>query len=161
MAKKTGRRAQPTARPALPQETVPRQSREPLLSLTTLVDRRTIDIDGAPYELKSPGEVSIFDRQRLRTRGLRLQRLMHASQNRELTEAEVVEVKDVLEVMTRLVLLAPEEVQQRLNDDHRLAIAQAFTTSLSAPAAPAESASVVEQQEEEPQKEMTTRTGEN
>lgn len=99
---------------------------EPLLNLTTLVEHRLIRINETDYEILSPEEVSVFEKYRLVARGIRLEELMKSTQT-ELTDAETAEVKEILRFIVRSVLLAPDEVLQRLNDNHRLAIAQAFT----------------------------------
>lgn len=143
MAKRKQPKSSPPSPPA--PEAAPPPRRAPLLNITTLVERRTVEVDGVLYELKSPQEVSVFDRERLRLRGARLQSLMdRVSRDEELSDAELEEARDLLDFITRLVLVAPDDVQRRLTDDHRLALAQAFTAVNRQMTAPAGTTAVAE-----------------
>ena len=96
----------------------------PLLTLDTLVDRRTVVIDGTPYDLLNAGEMSILDYHRIGKMGAKVEEMMNAD---DLDEAQVVILKKTLDALCRALLVAPDEVHVKLSDNHRLAVVGVFT----------------------------------
>ena len=87
-----------------------------LLNLDTLVSRSTVRIDGIEYELLSPDEVSILDFKRLVRPGARMVEIEALP---EPTAEEKAEYDRILDRQCRQVLLAPDEVHQRLKGAQR------------------------------------------
>lgn len=94
-----------------------------LLNLDTLVSRSTVRIDGIEYELLSPDEVSILDFKRLVRPGARMVEIEALP---EPTAEEKAEYDRILDRQCRQVLLAPDEVHQRLKGAQRDQILAAF-----------------------------------
>lgn len=112
--------ATPTGTPALP---------PPLFRIdTTKQDEPNdfITVDGVPYDLLRPHQVSIAGYVELLRICPRFEALM--GQDRDLTDAETEEIERILLRIVRLILRAPEEVHARLTGSERLQIAEAFTT---------------------------------
>jgi predicted DNA-binding protein (UPF0251 family) len=99
---------------------------KPLLNLTTLVERRTIAIDGAEYELLAPGQVSLLMFHRI---GLRVKQAeeMRAIKPEDVSKDQLEELSTSLDEITSLILKAPAKVRARLSDVQKLAIMQCFT----------------------------------
>jgi hypothetical protein len=106
----------------------------PLLNLDTLTTRPIIRIDGAPYEMRVPEELSIVDYHRLSRQGQRLDGLMSAP---TLRPEEEQELATILDKLCHTILEAPEATHAKLGDIHRLAIARTFTPLLRASLEPA------------------------
>ena len=121
----------------------------PLLDIDVLIERSTIKIDGVLYELRNPPELSIFEGRVV----FRLQKFMAETmaieEPREDLEAEV---ERLLRRVVEIVLIAPQEIKDRLSPFHRLQIAEAFTNLDRAKTtpAPAESPVPAAQAEEAP-----------
>jgi hypothetical protein len=98
---------------------------EPVLKLDTLVERRVVVIDGERYEFRNPSELSVIDFYRIAKQGKQCEQMMMRAE--ELSEDEVMQLLRLLASMVKLVLIAPEEVYERLNQTHRLQIVQAFS----------------------------------
>ncbi len=97
----------------------------PVLSLATLVERRTIKIDDKLYDLKHPGELGLVDHQRIGTQASLLSGLQ--ARGEEVSEGEAALLSGALDSCCRLILEAPDEIHARLNDFHRMGILNAFT----------------------------------
>lgn len=97
---------------------------KPLLNLTTITDRHTVTVDGKDYELRLPGELSIAEGVRLRVLAQRIP----AGKISDLNEEQARELGVAVDQVCRMVLIAPEDVQERLGDHNRLAVALAFIT---------------------------------
>ena len=100
------------------------KKRKPLLSLDTLSERYTVVIDGVLREMLNPQELSIVDYHRLGKKGARLEAIMEAD---DPSEEEWAEARQIMDELCRSVLLAPDEVHERLSDTHRLQVTNAFT----------------------------------
>jgi hypothetical protein len=122
-------------------ETKPRPG--PVLSLDTLVERRTIRIrskknepnGGTLYELLNAGELSILDYHRIARQGARVQEMME--QSADLTDDQVEELRTLLDGMCKVVLRAPLEVHGRLTDQQKLQVITVFTQLQRGETAPA------------------------
>lgn len=110
------------------------EPQDPILKLDTLVERRTVMIDGASYGLVNSGELSILDFHRIGYQGRNVENLM--AQQEDLNDEQVEAVRRLLDSMCKVLLLAPVEIHARLSDNQRLQIVQAFTGLLRAEAAP-------------------------
>lgn len=99
------------------------ETKGPLLNLDTLIVRPQVIIDGQSYEMVSPDEMTIVERQRQVARGRRMQELLD---KRELSNQEQGELARVLDEGCRAILLAPDDVHAKLMDGHRLDIIDAF-----------------------------------
>jgi hypothetical protein len=108
---------------------------EPVLDLNTLVERRTIRIDGAPYELTNHSEVSILDYYRIGRQSERLDAMVN--QPEAMAPEQVEELQRLLNELVRFVLRAPDDVHARLNDIQKLQIISVFTDLQRGAAAPA------------------------
>jgi len=96
---------------------------QPLLDLTTLVERPFIRIDGEKYDLVTAGEMSPLDFHRLMRRIQEIQAVDPSTAG----EPELVRVAKLWDELCRSVLLAPDDIHVRLKDHHRTAILRAFT----------------------------------
>lgn len=98
---------------------------EPLVSLNTFLERKVVAIDGQPYELLNPEELSVLDYNRVGRKSLRLHELLQRDD--ELTAEEVAEEKKLLDFVVRAILVAPDAVHARLTDTHRLVLMNLFS----------------------------------
>lgn len=97
----------------------------PVLDLQTLIERPRIAIDGAPYEILSPDEVSVLDHQRLAAWGRRYDALMAQA---SLSDAERDELaRLVRDISDTIMVGVPEAVRARLSDAQRLQVVEVFT----------------------------------
>jgi hypothetical protein len=98
-------------------------TREPLLDLTTLIERPKIRIDGTLYEILSPDEITVVDVERFAQSGQRIASLLDGdgSSNVAALSAALDEVCD------RIMVGVPDDVKAKLSVTQRLAIAEAFT----------------------------------
>jgi acid phosphatase family membrane protein YuiD len=99
---------------------------DPILDLSTLVDRPKIRIDGTLYELRSPDELSVLDSQRLTSAGKRIDALAGASD--PAGEDDSGELAGLIDDVTRRVLVEiPETVFESLSQIQKLSICEVFT----------------------------------
>lgn len=98
---------------------------ESVLTLDTLVERRTVIIDKIPYELTGPAELSLLDFHRLAKTSDRVAQLL--LRERELEENEIVELLEKLDGFVSKVLAAPPEILAKLTETQKLAVLKAFT----------------------------------
>lgn len=96
----------------------------PVLSLSTVLERQRIDIDGTLYELRHPDELTW-----LVYRG-------HADTYRqaatilttpERSPEQAAQLDALLPALMRVLVVAPDAVLDRLNNDQRFAIATVFS----------------------------------
>jgi len=99
-----------------------------LLNLDTLTERNTVTVDGVPYDLINPGQLSILDQHRVLKWGARVQELHATVEN--LSDAAITEMGELLDRFCRLVLPAPPEVHDRVSDNQRLKLMSVFTELL-------------------------------
>lgn len=97
----------------------------PLLDLSTLIERPLIKIDGERYEILHPDELSVVQSQQVAAWGRKID---------ELNAKNTLGVKDKTRLSATLGQLAdlimvgvPEEVRDKLSDQHRLRVAEVFT----------------------------------
>lgn len=95
---------------------------DPLLSIATLIERKTVSIDGKRYELRSPDELSVLDSHRFAAWAKKLGELQQSAE-----EEPNPEIEELVTRITRLALIAPDEVHERLSGVHRIAVAEVFT----------------------------------
>lgn len=95
-----------------------------LFSLDTTTPPACITVNGQPYDLLRGDQLSIAQYHEAMRLIPRYDALMQAE---SLDEAQSEELAQVLVRLCRLVLLAPDEVQIRLNDNQRLQVVLAFT----------------------------------
>lgn len=113
---------------------------DPLLNLDTLVEHRTVRVDGVAYDLLNPEEVSLLDYHRIAKQSARVASALEAE---EMTDEQAVELSRLLDSLCRFILRAPEEVHAKLTDANKLRVLQVFTElqkGKAAAAAPTESA---------------------
>jgi hypothetical protein len=111
---------------------------KPILSISTLVEPRDfVTIDGTPYELRRPGELTLLEQLRLGRRGQELEALKVSLDTGDPGEEDIQTLLALLDEMCRLVLLAPAEIHARLSDAQKQAIVQAFMLPQRETAAPA------------------------
>lgn len=100
-------------------------AKTPVLDLQTLVERPIIGIDGKPYEILSPEELSAVDLQRFASMGREMETLYGKD---SLTEDEERRLSDLLVTLTdRIMVGVPAEIRGKLLDSHRHAVAEVFT----------------------------------
>ncbi len=100
------------------------ETTQPLLELKTLTERRTLKIDGAPYEVLNPGELPILEYNRIAKRSLRIAELLGRD---DPSDEEVAEMGRLLDYAVRVVLVAPPEVHTKLTEPVRLGIFNYFS----------------------------------
>ena len=103
----------------------PPRTSKPLLSLDTLVERRYVKIDGGDYELLSPKELGLIEYHRIGRQVGRVEDLVNKTE--DLSEDDNRALHSTLDSLCRLILLAPDEVQKRLGDHHRIGLVFAFS----------------------------------
>ncbi len=97
----------------------------PLLDLNTLIERPKITIDGEPYEILSPDELTVVDHHRFAAWGKRIDKLMARD---TLTKAQEKELGRVLgDLGDRIMVGVPEGLRGKLSDAQRMAVAEVFT----------------------------------
>ena len=83
-----------------------------------------ITIDQQPYPFLDPARITPIERHHL----IKLQRRSdELAQQADLTDDERAELQSIPDLMARIVVLAPDEVHQKLTDTQRMAIIAAFT----------------------------------
>jgi hypothetical protein len=118
--KRRSRRAAPEAPPQ------PARVRAPILDLGELVERRYIIFAGAEYEMRNPGELSIYDQYYIAHRAGQLHDMMDGRDD-QFDESTVELVGKTLNEMARIILIAPDEIHEKLNDNQRHRLVSAFT----------------------------------
>ncbi|MBA5778072.1 hypothetical protein H2509_13550 [Stappia sp. F7233] len=94
---------------------------EPILDLSTLIERPRIRIDGNLYEIRSPDELSLIESHFFALKGQEIDRLTKAgNQGEELAEL-------IRDVVRKVVVELPSKVLSRLSEAHMLAIVEVFT----------------------------------
>ena len=100
-----------------------------ILSLSTMLVRPKIKIDGAEYEMAAPSELSIEQNYRLSDLGRKLANLRGTA---GLADAQQQQLTQILTAICDIILAPiPEEVRARLSDSHKLAVTEVFTMLLS------------------------------
>lgn len=94
-----------------------------LLDLDTLVERPVIAIDGATYQIRSPGELSVVESHRFGRWGNRIDAL--AAEDGEAAEAELTEL--IAKVAKAILVDVPDDVFDKLSGANRWAIIDLFT----------------------------------
>jgi hypothetical protein len=102
----------------------------PLLELTTVdpTTRPFVEIDGERYDLAVSADFGILDYARLDALVDRLNALRDSATADTLTPDQVDALAGVLRDGAAMVLRAPADVLDRLNDTQRFAVVQAFTS---------------------------------
>jgi hypothetical protein len=95
---------------------------EPILDLTTFIERPTIRIDGEHYELRSLDEMSILEGQALTRDGREIEILAAGG-----TDPEGRLSGLLADVVNRIVIGLPDTVLEALSDTNRMAICEVFT----------------------------------
>lgn len=103
-------------------------TRQNVLTLDTLIDRKTVTIDGREYELRPIDDLPLFDYQRLIRFGERVDVLIHAT-----GEPTPEQEREFNALMDELMGFAfeeppPPDVMKRLGTRKRLAIWRVFQT---------------------------------
>ena len=97
---------------------------DPLLDISTVIERPAILVDGARYEILSPDEVSLVDYHRFMAWGKTINRLMGSD---GLDDAQLGELMDAVYKLTdRIMVGVPSEVRDRMNDEQRVSVAEVF-----------------------------------
>jgi hypothetical protein len=94
-----------------------------LLDLDTLVERQFITIDGAPFSLRSPSELSVIESHRFGRWGQRIEAL--TGEDGEAAEAELDAL--VAKVSRAVLVDVPDDVFDKLPGAQRWAIIDLFT----------------------------------
>lgn len=129
-SRKTRRRAATEKPAAQPEQQAPGPSRlKPLLELSSTFDRHFVTVDGERYDLKNPAEMSIFDQYQVAKMSEQLHTML-AEAGDDITEETASAVQEALHRICRQILIAPADVQERLNDNHRFLLVQSFTQLL-------------------------------
>lgn len=101
---------------------------DPMIELSTLIERPVIEIDGETHELTAPDELTIMQSARIAALGRKLDVLMK-TENPQPQDQKALE--KVLEELTGLIMApVPHEVRSRLAEAHQLAVIEVFTTLL-------------------------------
>lgn len=107
----------------------------PVLSLSTVLTRQRVEIDGTLFELRHVDELSWLvyrgHAETYRKAGM----LLHAKDRSPEQEAQL---DAILPGLMRVLLIAPDEVLDRLNNEQRFAIATVFSLPLLAKTTPAQ-----------------------
>lgn len=107
------------------------QGAKKLLDISTLEpDRLSIGIDGRLYYLRAREDFGL--RELVKLQALYSQILTQSS-NAEPDEETIEELSAALDKFCRLLIMdCPDEIHDKMQDQHRLAIAQAFTLAIGA-----------------------------
>ncbi|WJS05208.1 hypothetical protein [Roseibium aggregatum] len=98
-------------------------AKDPILDLSTLIDRPFININGARYELFTADELSIADSHWFSAKGAEIEKLASGDDTEAMDEA-------VSELAARCLVDCPEEVFIGLSGTQKLAITEVFTRLL-------------------------------
>ena len=96
-----------------------------LLSLTTLIDRPRLEIDGHLYEIMSPDELPLLTSQRLAAKGRELDRLMKLDELKPVHERRLPELLD--ELCAIIMEPVPVEVRASLSEAQKQSVIEVFT----------------------------------
>lgn len=98
---------------------------EPILDLSTVVERPTILIDESIYDILSPDALSALDHQRFAAWGRRIDALTAKD---ELTAQEEEDLAAKLAALSdRIMVGVPEDVRAKLSDAQRKAVIEVFS----------------------------------
>jgi hypothetical protein len=95
-----------------------------ILDLSTLTDRPAIRIDGQPYELRNPGELSVMTTRRLQVLWKRMQEMEKIDAPTAQDDEEYLRVAQ--DYAGLVVVDLPDAVRLKLNVPHVVAITSAF-----------------------------------
>lgn len=109
-------------------------SHRPVIELSTLSKRTTISIDGEPYEIRNQRELSVLQLQRMEAIGGVLTRVGTVPSHEQTADDDRAASK-ALDEACRMVLIAPDEVHDKLCDADRLQINTVFIMASGAQAA--------------------------
>ncbi|WP_457812951.1 hypothetical protein U8C33_32480 [Sinorhizobium meliloti] len=99
-------------------------AKDPILDLNTLIERPKITIDGVPYEILSPEELSILDSQAFTFWGGEIERL-----SKEKDKGE--ELSSLIDTVARKVLVSvPATVFAKLTGAQKFRVVEVFTVLL-------------------------------
>jgi hypothetical protein len=102
-------------------------TRKPLLDLDSFAETPQIRVDGELYDLRLPDHITIVEGVRIRKVSPRLDELQAKEAAGTLNEDEAVELTQILDMVARIVLKAPDSVHERLADWQRIAIVLSFS----------------------------------
>lgn len=102
------------------------QQGAPLLDLATLVAREHILIDGARYELRSPGELSLAEALRFQRWGRQMEALREDDSAEALAQLEAI----TAEAARAILVDVPEAVFAKISGTQRAAIIEVFSALL-------------------------------
>lgn len=98
---------------------------DPLIDISTVIERPTVAIDGTRYEILSPDELSVLDSHRLAAWGRRYDALVAKDAP---TPDEDQEMSDLVISMSKKIMVGvPEEVRAKLTDAMRQAVIEVFS----------------------------------
>ena len=106
-------------------------AKQPILDLSTLIERPKIAIDGKLYDILSPDELSIADLQRVADMGKRVEELSGTDADGA-GQDELIGAVD--ELATLVMVGVPPELRQRLSVTNMLKVIEVFTGLLQAKA---------------------------
>ncbi len=100
--------------------------KNPLLELTTTIERNTIQVDGKEYEIRNLDEFSLAERNQCIAHGKRLSALFNSEKIEEKQANELsVGLNDLFR---KMVVAEAEELSKKLNDGQKLKVLTAFLT---------------------------------
>ncbi|WPJ67965.1 hypothetical protein AUSSIE_42 [Sinorhizobium phage Aussie] len=99
-------------------------AKDPLLDLSTLIERPAITIDGKRYEILSPEELSILDSQSFTFWGGEIEELSKTKGK----ESELAEL--VSKVASKVLVEVPADVRAKLSDAQKFRVVEVFTMLL-------------------------------
>jgi hypothetical protein len=94
---------------------------DPILDLSTLIQRPTIRVDGKAYELRSPEELSVLEGQFLAQAGRRINEIAEAGDPDRALQPLLTDV------VSRVVIGLPDTVLGALSEAHLISICEVFT----------------------------------
>lgn len=97
---------------------------EPVLTLSTVVDRKIVRVDGVNYELRSSDEMPYLAI-RGHARTFRDAAPLLSMPRRNATQERAL--KKVMKPLVKAILIAPDSVHNKLSHDHRMAIVEVFS----------------------------------
>ena len=101
---------------------------QPLLNLSTLIERPALTIDGVRYEMLSPDELSLLDSQRFTIWAGKIDQLSKAPDEAGDGIDELGEVDDA--AARKVLVGVPDEIFATLSAANKLAAIEAFTLLL-------------------------------
>lgn len=100
---------------------------EPVLSLSTVVDRHTIKIDGKSYELRNPDELTWLAYRQKANDFREVGKLLQVKRR---TKAQEAALDRLLPPLVEKLVIAPKPVLAKLRPEHQFAIVTVFSTLL-------------------------------